>query len=225
MPRRGPSWADRRGSPSGGRRRQRVVARCALHAEGLERRVTGRPARRRGRTVVQPGAVSARVPAAPRRRSAGRGDRDLGRRIGPGRLPDSRGAALTLFPKFRVHRNARNVGAFHNEVLAVGLCREEWVVLLDSDDRLSRRYIDRLYALPAWSPDCALLSRARAAPLRLRATAWCRHRHGGREASPGAGIVRPDERFSRNREFLPSRTKLRPANGAACGVCGGRRRC
>lgn len=54
--------------------------------------------------------------------------------------------------KLRLHRNARNLGAFANKVRVVGLCRQEWVVLLDSDNCISRRYLDRLYALPVWSP-------------------------------------------------------------------------
>lgn len=55
-------------------------------------------------------------------------------------------------PLIRLHRNEKNTGAFDSKLAAVRACTNDWVVLLDSDNQISRRYIDRLFALPAWSP-------------------------------------------------------------------------
>lgn len=56
-----------------------------------------------------------------------------------------------LEPRVRLARNERNLGAFANKLAVVGDCRCEWAILLDSDNRLGPDYLDRFYALPAWS--------------------------------------------------------------------------
>lgn len=54
--------------------------------------------------------------------------------------------------RVRLAVNDSNQGAFINKWKVVADCRLDWVVLLDSDNRLRPDYLDPLYALPAWSP-------------------------------------------------------------------------
>ena len=56
-----------------------------------------------------------------------------------------------LGPRVRLHRNASNLGAFGNKLAVVGDCRLDWALLLDSDNQFGPDYLDRFYALPAWS--------------------------------------------------------------------------
>lgn len=55
-------------------------------------------------------------------------------------------------PRVRLTRNDKNVGAFDNKLMVVADCALEWVVLLDSDNRIGPVYLDAFFALPAWSP-------------------------------------------------------------------------
>lgn len=54
-------------------------------------------------------------------------------------------------PRVRLHRNASNLGAFGNKLAVVGDCHLDWALLLDSDNRIGLDFLDRFYALPAWS--------------------------------------------------------------------------
>lgn len=73
-------------------------------------------------------------------------------------------AGLAPFaPRVRLARGARNLGAFGNKLAAVADCRNEWAVLLDSDNRIGPDYLDAFFALPAWSAR-AVYSPPRARP-------------------------------------------------------------
>lgn len=53
--------------------------------------------------------------------------------------------------KVRVHRGAENLGAFCAKAKAIGMAKNDWAVLLDSDNVLSRSFVDKLFAIPVWN--------------------------------------------------------------------------
>lgn len=55
--------------------------------------------------------------------------------------------------KVRVVRNVKNFDCYKNKVLAVTRCKNEWVVLFDSDNTITTSYLDALYKLPHWKTD------------------------------------------------------------------------
>ena len=55
-------------------------------------------------------------------------------------------------PRIRLARNNQNEGAFENKMRVVADCSLEWVVLLDSDNKIGPEHLDALFALPVWSP-------------------------------------------------------------------------
>ncbi len=54
------------------------------------------------------------------------------------------------FPKIILHRNARNVGMSLNKMDAIKLCKNEWVIIFDSDNILKPCYLDALDNIPGW---------------------------------------------------------------------------
>ena len=48
------------------------------------------------------------------------------------------------YPKVKLYRNEKNVGAFHNKHLALEKATNDWCILLDSDNFLPRRYVEVL---------------------------------------------------------------------------------
>jgi len=52
--------------------------------------------------------------------------------------------------KVRVFRNPRRYGPLRNKVDAVEKCRNDWVIILDSDNTIERDYVDVLFALGRW---------------------------------------------------------------------------
>jgi glycosyltransferase involved in cell wall biosynthesis len=61
-------------------------------------------------------------------------------------------SALSAFPsgKVRVVRNEDNLGVHLNKIKAVSECRNEWVMLFDSDNVLTREYIDGMVGACGW---------------------------------------------------------------------------
>lgn len=55
--------------------------------------------------------------------------------------------------KVRTIQQAENRGMSVNKMCAISLCRNEWVIILDSDNELSSEYIDALYELGEWKED------------------------------------------------------------------------
>lgn len=53
-------------------------------------------------------------------------------------------------PKIKVIRNEVNLGMFKNKIHAISQAKHDWVVLLDSDNTLTKRYIDSIYAVQKW---------------------------------------------------------------------------
>ncbi len=54
-------------------------------------------------------------------------------------------------PKIKVIRNEVNLGMFKNKIHAVSQAKYDWVVLLDSDNTLTTRYINSLYMIQKWN--------------------------------------------------------------------------
>ncbi len=55
-----------------------------------------------------------------------------------------------LFPSVRIIRSERNRGPFVAKLRALESCRNDWAVILDSDNKLDKRYVKRLYQLQEW---------------------------------------------------------------------------
>ena len=77
---------------------------------------------------------------------AGRIGRGIARVLGALRGPAVGG-------KIRLVENPENVGPLRNKWEAVRRCRGDWVVLLDSDNKLSDTYVRRLCELDVWDPE------------------------------------------------------------------------
>jgi len=47
--------------------------------------------------------------------------------------------------KIKIYKNEKNLGVFGNKKMAVKRCSSEWVILFDSDNLISKNYVDVLY--------------------------------------------------------------------------------
>ena len=54
-------------------------------------------------------------------------------------------------PKIKLYKNQTNLGCYHNKLETVSKCSNEWAILLDSDNIISKEFIDRLYEIPEWN--------------------------------------------------------------------------
>ncbi len=55
--------------------------------------------------------------------------------------------------KIKLYRRKYNLGVLPTKIEAVSLCKNEWVILLDSDNTICKSYIDGLYMNNNWSED------------------------------------------------------------------------
>lgn len=60
------------------------------------------------------------------------------------------------YPKIKVYKNSENVGELKNRFTAVGKAKNDWVILLDCDNSLTKSYIDSIYMIPTWREDVIL---------------------------------------------------------------------
>lgn len=56
-------------------------------------------------------------------------------------------------PKIKIIRNDANLGMFKNKIHSVSQAKNEWIVLLDSDNTLTKAYLDSIYAVQEWNTD------------------------------------------------------------------------
>lgn len=56
-----------------------------------------------------------------------------------------------ISPKISIHRGEENIGPYSAKIRAVSKCRNDWAIILDSDNFLSRSYVDKLYEIPQWN--------------------------------------------------------------------------
>lgn len=54
-------------------------------------------------------------------------------------------------PKIKLYKNQTNLGCYHNKIETVSKCSNQWAILLDSDNIISKEFIDRLYEIPEWN--------------------------------------------------------------------------
>lgn len=54
-------------------------------------------------------------------------------------------------PKIKLHRNSENLGNFINKLKTLSLCKNEWAILLDMDNMLTKNYIDAIYKEYPWN--------------------------------------------------------------------------
>jgi len=54
-------------------------------------------------------------------------------------------------PKIKLFKNTENLGAYGNKINTISKCKNEWAILLDSDNILSPQYINILYDITEWN--------------------------------------------------------------------------
>ena len=59
-------------------------------------------------------------------------------------------------PKVKLYRNGKNMDCFVNKAISITLARNEYVILLDSDNQISKEYIDKIYE-EEWEENKALM--------------------------------------------------------------------
>lgn len=56
-------------------------------------------------------------------------------------------------PKVKLWRNKSNQDCYFNKARSVCYANNDWVVLLDSDNKIDKDYIDKLYEIETWEED------------------------------------------------------------------------
>lgn len=56
-------------------------------------------------------------------------------------------------PGVRLTQNVPHAGPYVSKRAAVAFSNAPWIILLDSDNTITRAYVDTLFALPQWHPD------------------------------------------------------------------------
>lgn len=60
-------------------------------------------------------------------------------------------------PKIKLMRNLINKDCYVNKMNAVSFSEEEWIILLDSDNKIDTSYLDRIYDIPVWDKHTAYM--------------------------------------------------------------------
>lgn len=58
--------------------------------------------------------------------------------------------ALSNYPKVKLFRNEVNIDCYQNKRQVVGFASLEWCILFDSDNVLSKSYLDRIFEIEKW---------------------------------------------------------------------------
>ena len=53
-------------------------------------------------------------------------------------------------PKVRLYVNATNQDCYRNKMTAISFATNDWVILLDSDNKIDKTYLERLYEIQGW---------------------------------------------------------------------------
>ena len=53
--------------------------------------------------------------------------------------------------KIKIFENKINLGCYLNKIFSVEMCKNDWCILLDSDNIIKKDYIERLYSIPDWN--------------------------------------------------------------------------
>ena len=52
--------------------------------------------------------------------------------------------------KIKLFKNEKNLGCYHNKIIAASKCSNDWCILLDSDNYIEKSYLDRIYDIEYW---------------------------------------------------------------------------
>ena len=52
--------------------------------------------------------------------------------------------------KVKLFENKINMGCYHNKIISVSKCSNDWCILLDSDNYIDKVYLDRVYNISKW---------------------------------------------------------------------------
>ena len=58
-----------------------------------------------------------------------------------------------LSNKIKLYRREENLGSLTTKIQAISLCKNDWVIILDSDNTCSRTYVDTLNKIANWDSD------------------------------------------------------------------------
>jgi len=50
-----------------------------------------------------------------------------------------------IFPKIKLHRNLTNQDCYRNKYTTISLAKEDYCIILDSDNKIDKKYIDKIY--------------------------------------------------------------------------------
>jgi glycosyltransferase involved in cell wall biosynthesis len=58
------------------------------------------------------------------------------------------------YPQIRLKRNSQNLGVYKNKIRSVELATNDWCIVFDSDNIISKDYVDKLYQYHFWDINC-----------------------------------------------------------------------
>lgn len=57
------------------------------------------------------------------------------------------------YAKIKLTRNAVNIDCYRNKRKAISLSTNDWGVIFDSDNTITKEYLDKIFAIEFWEPD------------------------------------------------------------------------
>ncbi len=52
--------------------------------------------------------------------------------------------------KVKLHRNVSNRDCYFNKYVSLSFCKNDWCILLDSDNMISKQYLDKIFQIEEW---------------------------------------------------------------------------
>jgi glycosyltransferase involved in cell wall biosynthesis len=68
-----------------------------------------------------------------------------------------------FFPKVKLYRNLTNQDCYRNKMTAISYATNDWCILLDSDNKIDKTYLDVIFSFPEW-PSKTILTPSFAKP-------------------------------------------------------------
>lgn len=60
-------------------------------------------------------------------------------------------------PKVKLYRNLTNQDCYRNKMTAISYATNEWCILLDSDNKIDKSYLDRLFEIEEWDANTSYM--------------------------------------------------------------------
>lgn len=60
-------------------------------------------------------------------------------------------------PKVKLYRNLTNQDCYRNKMTAISYATNEWCILLDSDNKIDKSYLDRLFEIEGWDANTSYM--------------------------------------------------------------------